>query len=363
VNVGTATCTITGIGNYTGTRSFTYSIVAANINSSSVTLGYDSANYTGSNITPPVSVKSPKGNELVRNADYTVTYGTYINTGSYNVYINGIGNYTGTVTKIFTIVPKPLNSVGQISIPYDEYEYTGSPIEPQVTISGLTQGVHYSISYVNNTNIGTATVRANGIGNYGSYITKDFAIVKPKIPITVKDITLSYSSTVYNGTAQCPEITVQDCTVNGDYTVTVTNNTNVGTATIDIKGIGEYIGTVNRTFNIVAESLDNCTITIPKNSYTFSKEYITPEVTIKKDSLLLVKGKDYDLVYSNNFNVGTATISIGTKGNFTGNKEITFQITPYDIANDKTFFYLSETIYTYNRKEQCPSVGNNKCYT
>ena len=41
---------------------------------------------------------------------------------------------------------------------------------------------------------------------------------------------------------------------NTDYTLTYYNNINIGTATVVIKGKGDYRGTVKKTFNIVPET-------------------------------------------------------------------------------------------------------------
>ncbi len=61
--------------------------------------------------------------------------------------------------------------------------YTGSAIKPTVTVkdgsSVLTKDIHYSVSYSNNTNVGTAKVTITGKGNYSGTKTVTFKIVSP----------------------------------------------------------------------------------------------------------------------------------------------------------------------------------------
>lgn len=93
----------------------------------------------------------------------------------------------------------------------------------------------------------------------------------------------SISSQVYTGSAITPDVTV---TCNGgvlekgtDYTVTYTNNTNVGTATVKITGKGSYTGTLTTTFKITQKSVSGLTVsTIANQTYTGSA--ITPTVVV-----------------------------------------------------------------------------------
>lgn len=72
-----------------------------------ITLAATSYTYNGQVKTPAVTVKDSKGRTLKRNTDYTVTYAKgRKNVGKYNVTIKFKGNYSGTVTKAFTIKPK-----------------------------------------------------------------------------------------------------------------------------------------------------------------------------------------------------------------------------------------------------------------
>lgn len=360
---GTVTCTIVGMGNYTGSRTFDYYIIPRDVNTLSISLAFTSATYTGSEIRPGVTVKSEDGSyTLTEGVEYSLSYSNNVNAGQASVTITGIGqNFNQSVTKTFTINPMNLSNAGQIKLPQEEYEYTGSSIEPTISIGSLVAGRDFVCSYINNVNIGIATAKATGIGNYTSSLIKYFEIIKPKIPITTKNASISYTSTIYNGKAQCPTVTVEDLVENRDYKVVVKDNINAGVATILINGINEYSGTITKTFVIKPEQLDNCAASIPAATYTYNRSPIVPAVTITNGSIKLVEKTDYTLVYSNNVNVGAATISITAKGNYEGSKTLSFNIIPKDISNDNSF-KLSQTLYDYNGMTQKPEVTNTGGY-
>jgi hypothetical protein len=103
VKAGTATATITGIGNYTGTKSATFKIVAASIAKATIAAIADQT-YTGSALTPSVTVAF-NGKTLKKGTDYTVVYSSNVNCGTASVTLTGIGNFTGTATASFRIIP------------------------------------------------------------------------------------------------------------------------------------------------------------------------------------------------------------------------------------------------------------------
>ena len=73
---------------------------------SSVKLSNSTFTYNGKTIKPSVIVKDSKGKK-VNNSNYTVAYSKGLkNVGNYKVTIKFKGNYSGTVNKTFTIIPK-----------------------------------------------------------------------------------------------------------------------------------------------------------------------------------------------------------------------------------------------------------------
>lgn len=104
VNAGTATIRLTGIGLYEGVLEGTFEIAPMEITEDMVDFAEVQASYeeTGLEITPVVTVK-----DLVANEAYTVTYENNVAPGTATIVIEGKGNYTGKITKEFTITKKP----------------------------------------------------------------------------------------------------------------------------------------------------------------------------------------------------------------------------------------------------------------
>ena len=170
---------IDGIGNYQGYVTKSFTINRADISSCTVTLSDESlTTYTGSSLRPTVTVKSGD-KELTLNQDYYVSYRNNWDAGTASVIVNGSGNYTGSVTKDFTI--KPLD-ISRYSASLSQYSYTSDGTEkcPDVTVTygdkTLATGTDFTVSYKDNVKEGTATVTITGAGNYTGIINTTFTI-------------------------------------------------------------------------------------------------------------------------------------------------------------------------------------------
>ena len=151
-----------------------------------------------------------------------------------------------------------------------------------------------------------------------------------RISISKASVTLSTSTYAYDGKAKKPGVTVK---LNGktlknstDYTVSYSNNTKVGTATVKITGKGNYTGSVSKTYSIKNDFKKATISGISNKSYTGKN--ITQSITVKYNGKTLKKGTDYTVSYSNNKNIGTATVKIAGKGSYTGTITKTFKINP-----------------------------------
>ena len=211
-------------------------------------------NYNGKEIEPPVAFYY-NDNIYQQNVDYTVDYIDNINAGAGKAIITGIGRFTGTVEKEFTIRSKKLKET-DTTINTSEFIYDGTEKRPEIIVRNgditLQKDTDYTLTYSNNINPGKATVTINGIGNYSGEIVKEFTISKNEL--TLSNITLNESDLVYDGTEKNPEVIVKNSDItlkkDTDYTLKYSNNVNVGTATIIITGINNYSGQVNLTFKI-----------------------------------------------------------------------------------------------------------------
>lgn len=133
----------------------------------------------------------------------------------------------------------------------------------------------------------------------------------------------------YTGNPIKPDITItyngEKLKENKDYEVSLKNNINVGTATINVTGINEYIGTTSTSFKIKQATISS----IPNlNEYTYTGSAIKPSIKFYVNGKQLVENRDYILTYNNNINPGLATVSVRGIGNYTGSSSKNFIIKP-----------------------------------
>ncbi len=340
---------ITLIGNKqtcAGTRLIEFKINAANIRQACTVKGLVSGQkfaYTGSAIMPKISVTY--GNiTLVENEDYTIRYSSSnpVKAGSYHVTITGKGNYTDHIDLLYMITSV---SIDGAIVKYAEYDntYNGAAKEPKVTSiitedgTTITELNAFDVTYTDNINYGTATITVKPKSTNGKYTgtaSTTFTIKKATLSNDTCTISAIPDQTFTESEIK-PEPTL---TVNGrtlvkgtDYTVVYKDNTNVGTATITIKGQGNYTGTYTGSFTIVKKNdptpekinLSSAVITVADQTYT--GKALTPSITVVLNGAVL-PASAYTVTYSNNVNVGTATVTITGKGNYVGSTSATFAI-------------------------------------
>ena len=139
---------------------------------------------------------------------------------------------------------------------------------------------------------------------------------------------------VYNCRSQKPGVTVKvgklTLRQGTDYTVTYTNNTNAGKATVTVKGKGNYIGSKAATFTIAPYNINKFS-SIEADNCSYTGKALTPAVKISGNSTMKAKckkGSGYTLAYSNNVNPGKATVTMTGRGNYCGSRKTTFYIKP-----------------------------------
>lgn len=164
------------------------------------------------------------------------------------------------------------------------------------------------------------------------------------------------SNQIYTGneikplpTIKCNDITLEKDT---DYTLSYSNNINVGTGKITITGKGNYTGTISKTFNISARAISDTSIS-NISSQTYKGSSISPLPTITYNGKTLKKDTDYTLSYSDNINAGTGKITITGKGNFIGTTSKTFIIAKKS-AEKLNISEIGNQIYT--GKEIKPNI-------
>ena len=145
-------------------------------------------------------------------------------------------------------------SKASVTLSTSTYAYDGKAKKPGVTVKlngkTLKNGTDYTVSYSNNTKVGTAKVTITGKGNYTGSVSKTYSIKNNFKKATVSGI----STKAFTGKNITQSITVKyngKTLKNGtDYTVSYSNNKNIGTATVKITGKGSFTGTITKTFKI-----------------------------------------------------------------------------------------------------------------
>ena len=270
LNVGVATVIATGMGDYTGYTSKNFTITKRAMAGGTVSVA-SSVSFTGSNITPSVTVKAA-GRTLTRGTDYTVSYSNNKNVGTASVYVYGNGNYSGTLSAKFDILPAK-QQIQKLETRYKGFyidwaqkgSATGYDVEYSVnanmngaasrhltankpdtlTVSGLTGDKTYYVRVRSYTN-------RNGKVYYGAW--SDVKSIKTANNDITKATVSGISTKAFTGKAITQNVTVKvgnTVLKNGtDYTVSYSNNKKVGKATVKITGKGKYGGVITKTFKI-----------------------------------------------------------------------------------------------------------------
>lgn len=345
-----------------------------------VVMDLDDQTYSGSALTPKPTVVLG-GKTLIEGTDYQLSYENNVNASVLDktkpaaVIIQGKGAYSGSLKKTFTIDQAEVYYAAVAAI--SAQQYTGSALTPKptITLGGRTLTTSdYSVTYKNNTNVGTATVTITGKGNYKGTKETTFKISAKTLP---SNPVLSVTSYTYDGKAKTPGVTVKDGTktlVNGtDYTVKYSNNVNVGTATVTVTGKGNYTGSKSTNFKInAASSSGGGSASSPLSRATVAKFNTTRNITGKAISLPVsikygsknLTSSDYSLTYNNSSSFptksGTYTVRAVGKGSYSGTIEVgTLKLIQGPKAGSVRISSLSNSNYVLDASGSTPKRGAN----
>ena len=162
-------------------------------------------------------------------------------------------------------------SKASVTLSTSTYAYDGKAKKPGVTVKlngkTLKNGTDYTVSYSNNTKVGTAKVTITGKGNYTGSVSKTYSIKNNFTKATISGI----STKAFTGKNITQSITVKyngKTLKNGtDYTVSYSSNKNIGTATVKITGKGSYTGTITKTFKINPAKQEMQKLTAKSNAF------------------------------------------------------------------------------------------------
>ena len=366
LRTGTGYVTVTASANGYDSVSKDVKIVVSkkSLNNGLITLSETSYVYDGTYKKPAATVTFG-GKVLQEGKDYTISYRNNLNVGVTTVIATGMGDYTGYTSKNFTITKRAMAG-GTVSVA-SSVSFTGSNITPSVTVKvagrTLTSGTDYTVSYSNNKNVGKATVKITGKGNYSGSLSAKFDIVPAKQQIqkletkykgfyidwaqkgsaTGYDVEYSVNSNMSGAvskhlTANKPDtLTVSGLSGGKTYYVRVRSYTNVNGKV--------YYGAWSDVKSIKTANNDIAKASVSGiSTKAFTGKAITQNVTVKIGNTVLKNGTDYTVSYSNNKKVGKATVKITGKGKYGGVITKTFKINPAKqeiqklTAKSKAFF-------------------------
>lgn len=366
LKTGTGYVTVTASANGYDSVSKDVKIVVSkkSLNNGLLTLSETSYVYDGTYKKPAATVTFG-GKVLQEGKDYTISYRNNLNVGVTTVIATGMGDYTGYTSKNFTIIKRAMAG-GTVSVA-SSVSFTGSNITPSVTVKvagrTLTNGTDYTVSYSNNKNVGKATVKITGKGNYSGSLSAKFDIVPAKQQIqkletkykgffvdwaqkgsaTGYDVEYSVKANMSGAvskhlTASKPDtLTVSGLSGDKTYYVRVRSYTNVNGKV--------YYGAWSDVKSIKTANNDITKATVSGiSTKAFTGKAITQNVTVKVGNTVLKNGTDYTVSYSNNKKVGKATVKITGKGKYGGVITKTFKINPAKqeiqklTAKSKAFF-------------------------
>ena len=277
--VGTATLTITGKGNYTGTKDANFAITAVNQNPTFIT---GSLVKGGHRLDLRTLVRDAKGTVIftisggggtsthaeLESDGYTLTSTGIPGTVNINVRIAAqneggdsapeYNEFIKTDAITVNVINKTTDS-STMTVTQDNIIY-GETVSPSVTNKPDDTGT-VSYTYVGRegttyssatapTNVGKYTVKAKCESSTTIYTAEVNFAIQPK-SISGVTVTLDKTSLEYTGSARTVNVTGVGTLTDADYTVTDgTSGTNVGSYTVKVTGKGNYNGTATATWKI-----------------------------------------------------------------------------------------------------------------
>lgn len=340
---GTATITATA-GNHTATYKLTQAGSGIDVTADQKTIVYKEWWETENlldNIKQSIHVTCADcHNNLRRDKDYEVIVSDYKKTGKVDVTIKGIGAFEGMTAK--TSVNVEYHKHGEqgyrIDNLYSGYNWTGKEVKLDVTIrcadcnKELKEGTDYKLEYKNNVNVGTATVKVVGMGAYeGVDQTANFEIEEDCgwNGIAVNDNvyqdgdhigTYKWSRWKENGNLPTVVIVCKHCgkwlTKDTDYKLEYSNKDHPGDGTLKVTGLNKYAGyELNFKYTLSPKTFysNEHSDGDDLGTFRYTGKAIKADIGtlyIENTDTEAVKGKDYQLEYSNNIEEGTATVKV-----------------------------------------------------
>ena len=304
--------------------------------------------YDGYEKKPEVIVKEGE-KTLEIDKDYTIRYLNNIEAGTASVVLNGINDYSGSITLTFTI-----EKADRMHFEVFQEDWTfNDAVIPTPTISGIEETAKITYLYANAedgiyseikpTEAGTYWIKAiiEESSNYKSAEAKtSFNIYKADYPLSLppstiivsRDITTLHSVPLISGWKWEEPDTIIDSESFVAYAI-YEDQTNYEHYRVAI--------TIKREAPKDISTLD---IELQDSSFVYDGNSKTPEVIVKDGNKILTMGKDYEIEYQNNASAGEGKVIVIGKNDYQGTKEISFTISKAEKPNVETTIHNDEHV-------------------
>ena len=332
-NIVTTTITVVGINKYEGETTAEYKVGQIVLDINDYNFSIDDQVYTGYKIIPDIKT------ELMINRDFRIAEtDENINIGEGYVILKGIGKFSGEVILEFNIIPLKIADCEIIVPEIVDESYDTSKVEVKKDRYTLIKDKDYEIDFRNEVvqNAKVSYICVAGINNCTGYIEEMVHLNDTFADINKENIKLSSNSFEYSGEEIIPEIVTEDVEEGKDYTVEVSNNIDVGEATVTLRGTGVFENSVStKGFTITAIDISGADITCGEPEKYLDEDgnlkyeiYDINNLKVEYSGTLLLRNQDYTIRIEPRDDmdrmVHVSIVTIIGKGNYTGSKSQSF---------------------------------------
>ncbi len=209
--------------------------------------------------------------------------------------------------------------------------YKGTGITPKITVKDpatrkkLKQGKHYTVSYENNVNVGTAAIVIRGIEANGySGVKHVYFTIQPQSVAKKVRAKVNGKKFLYTGSELTPGVNLtynkRKLTEGVDYVLSYSNNVGKGSAKILITGIGNYTGSRTVKFKITGPKLKDAQVSLVQNGTPY------PDITVTYAGKTCTIDQDYIIKYPKIVKPGKNRIVVSGRGSFSGSVKLTYYV-------------------------------------
>ena len=236
-----------------------------------------------------------------------------------------------------------------VTLSQQSFVYDGTAKNPAVIYNGITlsENTDYTVKYSNNVDVGTVKATITGINNYSGTAVKEFKITPIKFDDKKVSVSLEKSSFVYNGQSITPVVYVaynhNYLIQNTDFTATYSNNNAPGVATVKIKGIGNYSGSISKTYIILPEKI--ASVSIKKDSATSAVISWSAASKVSGYEILKFDSAKNAYVHLTHVSNSQTSYKVSSLKNSTA---YYYQVRAYKTVNDKNYYgEVGNTVFTF----------------